>query len=491
MQDHAAGPLPEQADNLRDGIRGLSPLPGRLQPWQAAALDHAGLSLLIEEHGSPVNLIDPGPLAANAAALREAADEVGVELRICFARKANKALALVDQAASAGHGVDVSSEDELAQVLGRGVDPDSIILTAAVKPARVLARAVSAGVVISVDNADELAQIQMCAAASGLRARIAPRLAPDLPHRPLSRFGLPLDDLRKLLTAPREGVEVVGLHVHLDGYDVGDRVIMLHRMLDVVEQTGAALRFLDLGGGIPIRYLDEPAPWHEFWAAHRAGLLGAGPEQTWRNKGLGLAAHDGQIHGVPAVYPAWQEPVTGQWLRQILTEIPAGGAGYSAAARLRGLGLALQLEPGRALLDGCGLTAARVQARKQLADGTWLAILGMNRTQCRSAADDFLVDPILLPNPDPAAARTPDAEGYLVGAYCIEAELITLRRMRFPQGLAVGDVVVFVNTAGYLMHIVESASHQMPLARNLIRDGRQWRLDPIDDRDNERAALGG
>ncbi len=72
-------------------------------------------------------------------------------------------------------------------------------------------------------------------------------------------------------------------------------------------------------------------------------------------------------------------------------------------------------------------------------------------------------------------------EGYLVGAYCIERELLTWRRLRFPHGVAVGDIVVFPNTAGYLMHILESASHQIPLARNLVlrRAGEPF-LDAID-----------
>jgi diaminopimelate decarboxylase len=77
-------------------------------------------------------------------------------------------------------------------------------------------------------------------------------------------------------------------------------------------------------------------------------------------------------------------------------------------------------------------------------------------------------------------------EGFLVGAYCIEDELLTMRRLSFPLGVAVGDLICFVNTAGYQMHILESASHQIPLARNLIRRGlapngsRAWDLDDID-----------
>ena len=78
------------------------------------------------------------------------------------------------------------------------------------------------------------------------------------------------------------------------------------------------------------------------------------------------------------------------------------------------------------------MTAARVEFRKQRADGTWLIGLAMNRTQCRSTSDDFLVDPLLV-RPDSAGEPTEPIEGYLVGAYCIERELLTWRRLRFPQ----------------------------------------------------------
>jgi diaminopimelate decarboxylase len=67
-------------------------------------------------------------------------------------------------------------------------------------------------------------------------------------------------------------------------------------------------------------------------------------------------------------------------------------------------------------------------------------------------------------------AEAAPVEGYLVGASCIERELLTWRRLSFPRGVAVGDIVVFPNTAGDLMHILESPSHQIPLARNLIAE---------------------
>jgi diaminopimelate decarboxylase len=52
--------------------------------------------------------------------------------------------------------------------------------------------------------------------------------------------------------------------------------------------------------------------------------------------------------------------------------------------------------------------------------------------------------------------------------------------MRFPSGVAVGELIVFPNTAGYLMHILESSSHQMPLARNVVVADSLTALDDID-----------
>ena len=50
--------------------------------------------------------------------------------------------------------------------------------------------------------------------------------------------------------------------------------------------------------------------------------------------------------------------------------------------------------------------------------------------------------------------------------------------MRFPRGVAAGDIIAIPNTAGYFMHILESASHQIPLAKNVVWPGGE--LDAID-----------
>jgi diaminopimelate decarboxylase len=478
----------------RERCSGLLNLTARLEPWALELCrDTEQLAGLIDSHGSPVNLIDPSPMASNAAELARVATAAGVELRIFFARKANKALALVDEALRLGLGVDVASERELRQTLDRGVPADRIVVTAAVKPRGLLELCASCGPTIVLDNEDELLALAAVAEPTGRTVPVALRLAPETPDGGReTRFGLPAAQLLELVDrrwpAPGDGsglLPVAGIHFHLDGYDPATRVAALGEtfaLVDALRARGHVPGFVDFGGGIPISYIDDAGEWEAFWREHRAALRGERAQLTFEGHGLGLGVHRGEIVGRPNVYPYHQQPTRGAWLEAVLnvpldgaSDLSAGGGGPETVAEAaRGRGLELRCEPGRSLLDGCGLTAARVEFRKRRADGTWLIGVAMNRTQCRSTSDDFLVDPLLLRptgqigSGSVQSASTGPIEGFLVGAYCIERELLTWRRLRFPDGVEVGDLVVFPNTAGYLMHILESASHQIPLARNLV-----------------------
>jgi diaminopimelate decarboxylase len=469
----------------RSGCEGVVPLPARLEPWQIELCARPEqLAEWIERYGSPLNVLNPAPLVRNAGELRDAATLAGVDLKVFFARKANKALALVDEARRAGLGIDVASERELLQVLARDVPSADVMVTAAVKPRALLELCVSSGATVVIDNADELRLLAEVAEHARRDVPVAFRLAPDLAAA--TRFGLGPEEILRLVdrfwqSGTRTRLAIAGLHFHLDGYEAAHRVAALGELLelaDALAARGHRISFADVGGGIPMSYLDGAEDWERFWSEHREGLLGRREPLTFEAHGLGLTAHGGEIIGRPNVYPYFQRARRGPWLAGVLGgEVRTRAGCETAAQALRSRGLQLRCEPGRSLLDGCGVTAARVEFRKQRRDGTWLVGLAMNRTQCRSTSDDFLVDPLLLPGRNASASGI---EGYLVGAYCIERELLTWRRLRFPGGVEIGDIVVFPNTAGYLMHSLESSSHQIPLARNLIAGPEGALPDPID-----------
>ena len=486
------------ADVLRTGCHGMPPLSARLAPWMETLLaDPKACEALLEEHGSPLNVHDFTTLTENADELAEVARRHGVDLKIFVARKANKTLGLVQAAHRAGLGLDLGSHRELAQVLDLGVPGDDVVVTAAIKPRPLLRLALDAGTMLVLDNLDEATAVadeiagagtadaaepsaNGAAAADSTVHPIALRLAPTPGGRVgPTRFGESAQTWLRWATSEdtaHDSLRIDGIHFHLHGYDPLARVQALAEALELVDALRAAghsPRFIDIGGGLPMSYLDDAEEWTDFWEAHDAQDSAPSISLTWRAEPL------------RQVYPYHQQVVRGQWLDAVLGAEAQTGAGTGAgtaagttvAEALRSRDLELRCEPGRSMLDGCGLTLARVIQRTTTSDGIPLIGLEMNRTQCRSTSDDFLVDPVLVRTGGPAS---PPVDAFLVGAYCIEAELILRRRLRFPHGVGIGDVIALPNTAGYLMHILESASHQIPLASNLVRGADGFRRDRID-----------
>lgn len=441
----------------------------------------------IAEWGSPLNVISTRPLVRNIGNLNAIANERALDFRVFFARKANKCLSLVDAALQCEAAIDVASLPELQQVIELGVRGSDVICTAAIKTHELLAECVRHQVTIVIDNADELQQLQrqvrdIAAPAASVALRIS---GFDHDGKKLhSRFGIDIDQVRELLQSRREEladgrIAIKGVHFHLDGYSADQRISAIRQCLPVIDDLRSHnhdIEFLDIGGGIPMSYLNEKQQWDQFHNAHHQALLDKRSPLTYRNHGLGCSVVDGKIQGARNTYPYHQDLVHTDWFTRVL-DAPCEDMTIAKAIARRAL--QLRCEPGRSVLDGCGMTVASVAFRKQHVSGDWFIGLAMNGTQCRTGSDDFLVDPLLVPSSE--SKRSEALEGYLVGAYCTESELLTLRKLRFPCGVALGDMIVFPNTAGYFMHFLESRSHQFPLAKNVVLqpDGTA-QLDRID-----------
>lgn len=485
LRDLPPAPVPRGA-----GCLGDPPLSPRLEGWhlEVGARPRQAAELL-RRHGSPLHLHHVEPLLRNAADLRRAAEEAGVHLGVFFARKANKAVAYVEAARDGGLGIDVASERELRQCLDGGVRPRALISTAAVKTSSLLALCAWHGIVTVLDNDDELEKLEAGARRVETPAPVALRLSGFRAgsRRLGSRFGWDVADFGAVVERLRRAspwLWLEGLHFHLDGYDAADRVAALDTCLELADELAALEMppcFIDMGGGVPVSYLAEEEEWRAFLAELDRALRGERPPITYGNHGFGRLAHESGLVGEPAVYPHFQRPVGAAWLGEVLEAPRPSDPSTSIAEALRSRNLELRCEPGRSLVDGCGLTLARVEHRKRLPDGDWFIGLLMNGSQCRSRKSELLVDPLLLPASDRPRRGDP-MEGYLTGAYCSEDDLITHRKLCFPDGVEIGDVLAFPNTAGYLMHFVESRSHGFPLPKNLVVDGsgNPLRLDPAD-----------
>lgn len=478
---------------VRSYCRGTVPLTAKLEPWITNFCHGTALPALVQKYGSPLNLLNTEPFQRNVTALYDIAQSRDLDFDVYFARKANKCLAFVETAKTLGCGVDTASLEELQQVLQSQVPAEKIICTAAIKSEELLRLCIVSGTTIAIDNLDELMQTAILAGELNQRAAVAIRLS-GFQHQGTklpSRFGFDIEEIVPLLQDLQsescnslQHLNLSGIHFHLDGYSQVQRISAIQQLLPLIDELRARefpIRFLDIGGGFPMCYLESKTEWETFWQSQRRALLGEHIPLTYRNHGLGLASVEGTLTGKPNCYPYYQNLVQADWFGEILSSASEAG---TIADSLRTRNIQLRCEPGRSILDGCGFTVARVEFRKLQTNGDWLIGVSMNRTQCRTSSDDFLIDPLLIPilerSPLP---RTPAGiSGYLVGAYCTESELLSLRKLLFPHGVAIGDFIVFPNTAGYFMHFLESRSHQFPLARNVIFDAEtnQCECDAID-----------
>ncbi|HLT88179.1 MAG TPA: alanine racemase [Sphingobacterium sp.] len=457
---------------MKDKFYKLTPI---LHTWVENIVKHpTSLFTYIAQFGSPVNIHHLRPFEENIRAYERILDKYSIPHTIFFARKANKCLEIPIRAAALGQGVDTASQRELQQCIEAGIDSRKLILTAAVKNSALFKLAAQHNIAVVLDNDDELQLAQNTAQSAGTMLEINIRLSGF--HcdgkKMHTRFGFNIDSVPNLLrnlSSSHPNLYYTGLHFHLNGYDIAERVAAIEQSVQLIDELAAqhiTTKSLDIGGGILMNYLYSEEEWLDFHTALREAITEKIPELTYQNDPLGIVKINGELFGEPTIYPYFNKIHKETLLEEILTSVSSI---YRVPVHqlFTDRQLELRMEPGRSLLDQVGCTVAKVAFRKRDTEGRLLVGLEMNRTQLRSSSADFLLDPIHLP----INGRTNTDErvfGYLVGSYCLEQELILKRKIQFNSYPEIGDLILFPNSAGYMMHFYESEAHLFELAKNIF-----------------------
>lgn len=440
------------------GSVGAPPLPAHPDPQLDAILDGALPHELSYALGGPFHLLLPERFDANAAAFEGVLHEAGVEGRVYYAKKANKAAVWMDRCALSGRGVDVAGAGELRDALGHGVRGEHLVVTGPAKAGDLLRVAVLQGCLIAVDALDELENVLAQARTAARPARVLLRRLP--PAQPHSRFGLDGGELKTALARcaqARDAVVVEGFSFHLSGYDPSQRASAARELVELclkARAMGHRADRISIGGGFAVDYTDA-GHWEAFLREQR-------PEHY----------HAGRSFDPADFYP-YHSPVAGAAaLRAVL-------AADGLAGRLREAGVQLLLEPGRALLDRAGCTVFRVQGVKDRDGYGIVTVDGSSLSLSEQWFDsEYLPDPVLLPRHEPHGEPYAACVG---GATCLESDMVSWRKVRFPTRPAAGDLLVYPNTAGYQMDSNESPFHELPLPPKVVLDiaggTTRWRLD--------------
>jgi diaminopimelate decarboxylase len=409
---------------------------------------------LVDGFGSPLHVVIPEQARANLRAWNTRLASIYPEIAIQFALKCCKSSALLGALSADGAGADVSSAQEMMSGFMQGIPARRMAMTGPAKTQRDIALCLAHGVSIHVDCIEELRRILPLAITLAPAARLLLRLRPQ--SEPKSRFGMTdsqiLECLRLLKTV---GHRSVGLSFHINDYEVSTRVAELRRAIGLARMfraEGMGCFAIDIGGGFPMRYLPHHNPERYNEAPSWSGMPAAGSYPY----AAPLAAHE---HAAAVLNAA-----IGTEERRVLE-----------ADRT-----AILLQPGRALLDQCGLSLFAVIDVKDLGGTRKAAVLdGMSFSLSETwFGSDFVPEPLVLAQSTARRATQRGPENiFLVGRSCLESDVIRQRRIGAPNGILRGDLVAFVNTAGYQMDSNESAFHQIPVPRKMaiFQRGSGWR----------------
>lgn len=416
------------------------------------------LLALCGQYGSPFHIVLPEILQQNVDAFCTVLKRHKVRFELFYGAKVNKSPALVRAAVEAGIGVDVSSIYELRDALCAGGDSTRFCGTGPAKTRVFHAALIADRALISVDSLEELDDLE----------GLAREIDPDHPVRLLvryrpagaagSRFGMAADGVLRCLqriAGLREWFCLEGFHFHLAGYNHESRAQAVRELVHLVDAArgfGLDPRMIDIGGGLPVRYVDADV-YEAFLPGQRA--------DDYRN---GIVPK--------SFYPYGGRTSASEWLDQLLAA-PCVRA-KSVAGWLNAMGLTLAVEPGRSLVDQAAISVFRVTRVKQLPAGHHVIFAeGSSFSACETwFASEYLVDPILVSARAAQTVSTP-VRAYIAGHSCLDEDVITNRLIHFPTRPIAGDLLVYANTAGYQMDLLENEFHRHPMPRRLCA-----RFDP-------------
>ena len=324
------------------------PMPTLRVTAHGLALEDVPLTTIAATYGTPCYVYSRTAIEEAFERYRTALPPERAE--ICYAVKANGNLSILRLLAARGAGFDIVSRGELERVLAAGGEAKRVVFSGVAKGAAEIRRALEVGIgVFNVESAAELTRIAHIAREMGRRAPVALRINPDVDpktHPYIStglkrnKFGIPVAEALALYRQAKSmpELELVGIACHIGSQllDPSPLLEAAERVKDAVEQlerNGIALRHIDLGGGLGIRYRDETPPDIPAVLRALAERFADRPERLMFEPGRSLVGNAGLLltrveylkHGEeqdfalvdagmndlmrPALYDAWHEIV--------------------------------------------------------------------------------------------------------------------------------------------------------------------------------------
>ena len=378
------------------------------------------LRWLADRFGTPLYVYDAERIRRGVGRFESAFS--GVPLLVAYAVKANGSLALLSRIGALGAGADIVSLGELRRVERAGIPAGRVIFSGVGKTERELEAGIRAGIhAFHAESHAEVDLLSRVAARLGIPARLGLRLNPDV-HSPTpfaytrtghaaTKFGIPVREAEALYTARADdpNLHFVGIGVHIGSQiaDVAPYREALDTVLGVVDRLlegGIALEYVDLGGGFGVAYEADGA--------------------------LDLEALAARV--VPEI---------------------------------RGRGLRLVLEPGRAIVGEAGLLLARVLYTKRV-DTKHFVVTDASMTELLRPSHYGAFHRI---RPVERREGAPTVLADIVGPVCESGDFLARgRRIELPEP---GDLLAVETAGAYGFAMASNYNGRPRPAEVLIEEG--------------------
>ncbi|MBU2614141.1 MAG: diaminopimelate decarboxylase [Elusimicrobia bacterium] len=237
--------------------------------------ENVPIEKIISKTGTPTYIYSKNKIIENLNAYEKAFSPVSHTL--CYAVKANTNLSVCKTIFAQGAGADVVSGGELYIALKAGAQPGKIVFAGVGKTREEIRYAIRSKILMfNAESVQEIALINKIAKQEKTKVRLAIRINPHVDahtHKYIttgkseSKFGISYKRAFEtyLLAGKYGNLKLSGIHCHIGSQITSTFRLMAKRMAELfikLQHAGINIEYLDIGGGLGIKYHNEipPAP---------------------------------------------------------------------------------------------------------------------------------------------------------------------------------------------------------------------------------------
>jgi len=196
---------------------------------------------------------------------------------ICYAVKANSNLSILKMLACLGAGADIVSGGELLKALKAGIPSKKIVYSGVGKTEEEIELAIKKRILMfNIESEQEFYSILKKSRDLRIKTNISFRVNPDVDpktHPYIStglkdnKFGISIEESLRLYNKAKgkKFINVSGISCHigsqlLDLLPIRDAALIIRDIVKNLEKDGINLKYIDLGGGLGIKYNEESPP---------------------------------------------------------------------------------------------------------------------------------------------------------------------------------------------------------------------------------------